>query len=81
VGVDEGAEALWSVTPNPAAHGTELRLPGINLVAFIQIVDAQGRMVHEGTWEGSLTLGWPAGWYAVRAQTTQGMQHKALVIE
>ena len=80
VGVEEGAEALWSVTPNPAAHGNELRMPGLDLGTFIQIVDAQGRTVHEGTWEGSMTLGWPAGWYAVRAQTAQGMQHKALVI-
>ena len=81
VGVEEGAEALWTVTPNPAVHGNELRMPGLDLGTFIQIVDAQGRTVHEGTWGGSLTLGWPAGWYAVRAQTAQGIQHKALVIE
>ena len=81
VDVEEGAESMWSVMPNPAGQGTELRLPGLDLGTFIQIVDVQGRMVHEGTWEGSLTLGWPAGWYAVRAQTAQGMQHKALVIE
>lgn len=80
VGVEDGAEALWSITPNPAADGNELRMPGLDLGTFIQIVDAQGRTVHEGTWGGSLTLGWQAGWYAVRAQTAQGMQHKALVI-
>ena len=67
--------------PNPAGQSTDLRLPGLDLGTAIRIVDEQGRMVHEGTWEGSLTLGWPAGWYAVRAQTKQGMEHKALVIE
>lgn len=81
VGLEEGTETLWSVMPNPAGQGTDLRLPGLDLGTFIHIVDAQGRMVHQGTWEGSLTLGWPAGWYAVRAQTSQGIQHKALVIE
>jgi hypothetical protein len=53
----------------------------LNWGTEIQIVDAQGRAVPAGTWEGSLTLDWPAGWYAVRAQTPSGLQHKALVIE
>ena len=74
-------EAEWSVMPNPAVRGSALLMPGLNLGTEIQIVDAQGRAVHAGTWEGSLTLDWPAGWYAVRAQTPSGLQHKALVIE
>jgi len=79
-GLNEVA-AEWSVMPNPALRGTALLMPGLALGAEIQIVDAQGRAVHTGTWEGSLTLDWPAGWYAVRAQTPSGLQHKALVIE
>ena len=67
--------------PNPAVRGSELRLPQLALGTFLQIADVHGRVVHEGTWEGSLTVNWPAGWYAVRAQTSQGLQYNPLVVE
>ena len=81
VGLDEAGASDWSIMPNPAVRGAELQMPGVALGTQLQVVDAQGRAVHNGTWEGSLTMDWPAGWYAVRVATDQGLEHKALVIE
>ena len=80
-GMNEDAQGLWSVMPNPAVRGSELRMPQLAMGTFLQIADAHGRVVHEGTWEGSLTVNWPAGWYAVRAETSQGLQYNPLVVE
>ena len=77
VGLDEAGASDWSIMPNPAVRGAELQMPGVAL-GTSQVVDAQGRAVHNGTWESP--RGRPAGWCRARA-TDQGLEHKALVIE
>ena len=67
--------------PTPRCAVPSCRCPASHWEPSLQVVDAQGRAVHNGTWEGSLTMDWPAGWYAVRVATDQGLEHKALVIE
>lgn len=80
VGLEDEVSNPWTAVPNPVNVGSTLTLPGIDLGTSYHVVDAQGRIVSEGTWEGQLTASWPAGWYAIRVSTSQGMEHRALMV-
>jgi hypothetical protein len=80
VGVENDVRNAWTAVPNPVNIGSTLTLPGIDLGAGYQVVDAQGRVVTKGTWEGHLTATWPAGWYSIRVSTDRGLEHRAVMV-
>ncbi|MDG1674506.1 MAG: hypothetical protein P8H88_03585, partial [Flavobacteriales bacterium] len=66
--------------PNPVSQGQALTLPGLTAGTVVNVMDNQGRAVHSGAWTGSLSVDWPAGWYAVRAFHDHGIENRALVV-
>lgn len=56
--------ALWGVHPNPFSHG--FRLSGTASDARVVVLDAQGRVVHEGRSNLIDAQDWPTGFYVVR---------------
>ncbi|MGB1636927.1 MAG: T9SS type A sorting domain-containing protein, partial [Flavobacteriales bacterium] len=80
VGVEDEVRNAWTAAPNPVNVGGMLTLQGIDLGTSYQVVDAQGRVVTEGSWEGQLTATWPAGWYAIRVNTERGLEHRAVTV-
>ncbi len=70
----------WQVMPNPVSQGEALTLPGLPAGTVVNVMDNQGRFVHSGAWTGSLSVDWPAGWYAVRAFHDHGIENRALVV-
>ena len=73
-------EASWRVTPNPVAQGAMLSMPGLPAGTVVNVLDNQGRIVHSGTWTGTLSVEWPAGWYAVRAFHAHGIENRTVVV-
>ena len=73
-------EASWRVTPNPVAQGALLSMPGLPAGTVVNVLDNQGRIVHSGTWTGTLSVEWPAGWYAVRAFHAHGIENRTVVV-
>ncbi len=67
-------ESTWNVVvhPNPCNAGSTLTLTGLEGSMTFEVLDAQGRIVHEGFSNGSVMVDWPAGWYAVRVMNNRG---------
>jgi hypothetical protein len=67
-------ESTWNVVvhPNPCNAGSTLTLTGLEGSMTVEVLDAQGRIVHEGSSNGSVMVDWPAGWYAVRIMNNRG---------
>ena len=80
VGLEDEVRDAWTAVPNPINVGGTLTLPGIDLGTGYQVVDAQGRVVTEGTWEGQLTATWLSGWYSIRINTDRGVEHRAVMV-
>ena len=80
VGIEDEGRQAWTAVPNPVNVGGSLTLPGLEVGTRYEIVDAQGRTVAAGTWDGQVTASWPAGWYSVRVSTSRGVEHRAVVV-
>jgi len=80
VDVEDEVRDAWTAVPNPVNVGGILTLQGIDLGTSYQVVDAQGRVVTEGSWEGQMTATWPAGWYTIRVSTARGLEHRAVMV-
>jgi hypothetical protein len=79
--VDEHAWSSWiQVYPNPANEQLNLRFTGAS--AVIDMIDAQGRVVHSQRGSGSITTSeWSPGVYTLRVQSELGIHHQRVIIQ
>lgn len=79
----DATDRLLRVTPNPATD--EVRLTSSLEMQRVEVIDANGRRMHDSPAHGHETTldlrGWPAGSYVVRVYTPAGLAAKKLIVQ
>jgi hypothetical protein len=77
---EEAWASLVQVYPNPANESVNILAPGIQ--SFIEVIDAQGRIVHSQQGNVQLsTASWASGVYGVRVQSENGTVTRRLIVQ
>jgi hypothetical protein len=77
---EEAWASLVQVYPNPANESVRILAPGIQ--SFVEIIDAQGRIVYSQQGNIQLsTASWASGVYGLRVQSENGIVTRRLIIQ